>query len=162
MLNSTLVTGGTRLRIRKYPKSCYWGALARTLWVVTRRCMMRDLRLARAGFPSPVPGEAGSHRRADGRQTRPRRAASCADHGAPVPGPRRVCANRRCPAAPTRSLLRQVLDAAEGVVADYGDHLLLISVFKCPDKSVVLPSRFLVRPPGLRAVRERPPQQPQE
>jgi hypothetical protein len=30
------------------------------------------------------------------------------------------------------------------VIADYGDHLLLISVFKCPDKSVVLPSRFLV------------------
>ena len=57
MLNSTLVTGGTRLRIRKYPKSCYWGALARTLWVVTRRCMMRDLRLARVGFPSPVPGK---------------------------------------------------------------------------------------------------------
>jgi len=81
MLNSTLVTGGTRLRIRKYPKSCYWGALARTLWVVTRRCMMRDLRLA----PLSSTRQAGSHRRADGRQTRPRRAASCADHGDPVP-----------------------------------------------------------------------------
>jgi hypothetical protein len=59
-------------------------------------------------------------------------------------------------------LLRQVLNAAEDVVADYGGHLLLISVFKCLDKSVVLPIRFLVRLPGLRAVRERPPQQPHE
>jgi hypothetical protein len=59
-------------------------------------------------------------------------------------------------------LLRQVLNTAEDMGADYGDHLFLISVFKCPDKSVVLPSRFLVRPPGLRAVRERPPQQPHE
>ena len=66
------------------------------------------------------------------------------------------------PAVPTRSSLRQVLNAAEDVVADDGGHLLLISVFKCPDKSIVLPSRFLVRPPGLRAVRERPPQQPHE
>src|SRR6476619_7812225 len=48
------------------------------------------------------------------------------------------------------------------MVADYGRHLLLISVFKCPDKRVVLPNRFLVRPPGLRAVREGPPQQPHE
>jgi hypothetical protein len=48
------------------------------------------------------------------------------------------------------------------VVTDYGGHLLLISVFKCPDKRVVLPNRFLVRPPGLRAVREGPPQQPHE
>ena len=63
---------------------------------------------------------------------------------------------------PPGSSLRQVLNAAEDVVADYGGHLLLISVFKCPDQSVVLPSRFLVRPPSLRAVRERPPQQPQE
>ena len=58
--------------------------------------------------------------------------------------------------------MRQVLNAAEDMVADYGGHLLLISVFKCPDKRVVLPNRFLVRPPGLRAVRERPPQQPHE
>jgi hypothetical protein len=41
-------------------------------------------------------------------------------------------------------MLRQVLYAAEDVVADYGDHLLLISMFKCRDKSLVLPSRFLV------------------
>jgi hypothetical protein len=61
-----------------------------------------------------------------------------------------------------RSSLRQVLNAAEDVVADYGGHLLLISVFKCPDKRVMLPNRFLVRPPGLRAVRERPPKQPHE
>ena len=60
-------------------------------------------------------------------------------------------------AVPTRSSLRQVLNAAEDVVADYGGHLFLISVFKCPDKRGVLPNRFLVRPPGLRAMRERPP-----
>jgi hypothetical protein len=59
--------------------------------------------------------------------------------------------------APTRSSLRQVLDAAEDVVADCGGHLLLISVFQRLDQRVVLPDRFLVRPPGLRAVRERPP-----
>ena len=46
--------------------------------------------------------------------------------------------------------------------SDYGGYLLLISVFERPDQSVVLPNRFLVRPPGLRAVRERPPQQPHE
>ena len=44
--------------------------------------------------------------------------------------------DRRCPAVPARSLLRQVLNAAEDVGADYGDHLLLISVFKCLDKRV--------------------------
>ena len=65
-------------------------------------------------------------------------------------------------AGPTWSSLRQVLNAAEDVLADDGGHLLLISVFKRPDKRVVLPNRFLVRPPGLRAVRERPPQQPHE
>ena len=68
-----------------------------------------------------------------------------------------LATRRRCPAVPTRSSLRQVLNAAEDVVADRGGHLILISVFKCPDKRVVLPNRFLVRPPGLRAVRERPP-----
>ena len=66
--------------------------------------------------------------------------------------PARLAAGR-----PTRSSLRQVLDAAEDVVADYGRHLLLMSVFQRPDQRVVLPDRFLVRPPGLRAVRERPP-----
>jgi hypothetical protein len=48
------------------------------------------------------------------------------------------------------------------VVPDYGGYLLLTSVFKCSDKRVVLPNRFLVRPPGLRAVGQRPPQQPHE
>ena len=40
-----------------------------------------------------------------------------------------LATDRRCPAVPTWSLLRQVLNAAEDVVADYGDHLLLISGF---------------------------------
>jgi hypothetical protein len=84
------------------------------------------------------------------------------DHDDPVPVRRHGSAGGRGPAVPTRSPLRQVLNAAGDVGADYGGYLLLISVFKCPDKSLVLPDRFLVRPPGLRAMRERPPQQPHE
>ena len=66
------------------------------------------------------------------------------------------------PAVPARSSLGQVRDAAEYVIADDGGYLFLVSVFKRPDERVVLPDRFGVRPPGLRAAGERPPQQPHE
>src|SRR5579859_4198671 len=72
-----------------------------------------------------------------------------------IRGGRRLATGRRCPAVLTRSSSRQVLNAAEDVVADYGGHLLLISEFKGPDKRVVLPNRFGVRPPGLRALKLR-------
>src|SRR5215472_856086 len=69
---------------------------------------------------------------------------------------------RRSPVVPSRSSLRQVLDAAEDVVPDYAGDPFLIPFLERAHELGVLLDRFLVRPAGLRTVREGPPQQPHE
>jgi hypothetical protein len=57
-----------------------------------------------------------------------------------------------------RLLLRQVLNAAEVVIPDYGSYLFLIPAFECPDELRMLSNRFPVRQAGLGPARKRPPQ----
>jgi hypothetical protein len=70
--------------------------------------------------------------------------------------------NASWPAAPIadrrrswqRLLLRQVLNAAEDMIPDYGSYLFLIPAFECPDELRMLANRFLVRPTGLGPARK--------